>query len=105
MRSRNRGESEFTVLNNSKSVRAQESLTGMPERPSSINICRQMAVTERRGTLATSDNRDKVYPQLRNRRATGETNLKLIVGNYVTPLPTTNVEMPNIKRRAPDADT
>ena len=80
---RDRGESEWTLLNKSKKFR--ELLTqdqDWRQDPSALNAVRTVALKSKRGNLGTSDNRQDVYTGLRNRKPHGECNVMLIQGNF-----------------------
>lgn len=77
------GQSQWTILTHSKSLREYEHRYGdIMRAPSRLNVCKLITLGSKRGTLATSDNLSQVYPVLKNRKPHGETNMMLITGQF-----------------------
>ena len=78
-----RGESDWTFLNQSKSYRELLKYDQELRRsPSALNVVRTIAIHSKRGTLITADNREKAYPQLRKRQPQGPCKVTLISGKF-----------------------
>lgn len=77
-----RDQSQWTLLNESKNFREYVRTYGDAKIPSKLNACRMITLGSKRGTLATSDNRVIVYPELKNRKPHGKADMMLIKGTF-----------------------
>ena len=55
---------------------------GVQRVPSALNAVRMIAVNHQMNTLATSDDRLKVYPELVNKKPHGQCDVMLIKGSF-----------------------